>query len=225
MITVARAPSRQGRENVSSRTDLEALSDESLLEQFRRGNAEAFGQLVRRYERELYGYLRRYLGDPHLADDVFQTTFVQVFSKAAQYEPGRPVRPWLYAIATNQAIDALRRIGRHAAVSLEQTEAEADGERRGLLELLEAREADPFDNVDLAETRDLVRACLDRLPDFLRQVILMAYYQGLKYQEIADALDIPLGTVKSRLHAALVKLHEVWKARVPSPESSVPGRD
>ena len=189
---------------------LDRLSDEDLLTRFRKGHREVFGTLVRRYQRELYGYLRRYLGDPHLADDVFQTTFVQVFGKATHYEPGRPVRPWLYAIATNQAIDALRRIGRHPAVSLEQVETEAEGERRGLVELLEAREADPFDNVDAAETRDLVRACLDRLPDFLRQVVLMAYYQGLKYQEIADALDIPLGTVKSRLHAALVKLHEVW---------------
>jgi len=189
---------------------LSRLSDEDILSRFRKGHRDVFGVLVRRYQRELYGYLRRYLGDAHLADDVFQTTFVQVFAKAAQYEPGRPVRPWLYAIATNQAIDALRRIGRHAAVSLEQTEAEADGERRGLLELLEARESDPFDNVDASETRELVRACLDRLPDFLKQVVLMAYYQGLKYQEIADALEIPLGTVKSRLHAAVVKLTELW---------------
>jgi RNA polymerase sigma-70 factor, ECF subfamily len=222
-----RPPGRrtESRRLVPEQDPLARLPDEDLLSRFRKGEREVFGTLVRRYQRELYGYLRRYLGDPHLADDVFQTTFVQVFSKAAQYEPGRPVRPWLYAIATNQAIDALRRIGRHPAVSLEQVETESEGERRGLVELLEAREADPFDNVDLAETRDMVRACLDRLPDFLRQVILMAYYQGLKYQEIADALDIPLGTVKSRLHAALVKLHEVWKARVPSPESSVPGRD
>ena len=111
--------------------ELDRLSDEDLLARFRRGQREVFGTLVRRYQRELYGYLRRYLGDPHLADDVFQTTFVQVFAKAGQYEPGRPVRPWLYAIATNQAIDALRRAGRHPAVSLEQAETEAEGERRG----------------------------------------------------------------------------------------------
>jgi len=203
---------------------LTRLSDEDLLTRFRKGNREVFGTLVRRYQRELYGYLRRYLGDPHLADDVFQTTFVQVFAKAAQYEPGRPVRPWLYAIATNQAIDALRRIGRHQAVSLEQMETEPDGERRGLIEMLEAREADPFDNVDAAETRELVRACLDRLPDFLKQVVLMAYYQGLKYQEIADALEIPLGTVKSRLHAAMMKLSEIWNCEVPSPQSPVRSR-
>jgi RNA polymerase sigma-70 factor, ECF subfamily len=201
---------------------LARLSDEDLLTRFRKGHRDVFGTLVRRYQRELYGYLRRYLGDAHMADDVFQTTFVQVFAKAAQYEPGRPVRPWLYAIATNQAIDALRRLGRHAAVSLEQTEAESDGEKRGLIELLEAREADPFDNVDAAETRELVRGCLNRLPDVFRQVVLMAYYQGLKYQEIADALEIPLGTVKSRLHAAMVKLTEVWNTQVPSPQSPVP---
>jgi RNA polymerase sigma-70 factor (ECF subfamily) len=195
---------------------LAQVSDEELLSRFRKGQRDVFGSLVRRYQRELYGYLRRYLGDADLADDVFQTTFVQVFAKAAQYEPGRPVRPWLYAIATNQAIDALRRLGRQSAVSLEQTEAESDGERRGLIELIEAREADPFDNVDAAEMRELVRGCLNRLPDFMKQVVLMAYYQGLKYQEIAETLDIPLGTVKSRLHAAVVKLTEIWNEGVLS---------
>jgi RNA polymerase sigma-70 factor (ECF subfamily) len=196
---------------------LAKVPDEELLSRFRKGQRDVFGSLVRRYQRELYGYLRRYLGDADLADDVFQTTFVQVFTKAGQYEPGRPVRPWLYAIATNQAIDARRRLGRHPTVSLEQTEGEAEGEKRGLIDMLEAREADPFNNVDAAETRTLVRSCIDRLPDFLKTVVLLAYYQGLKYQEIADALDIPLGTVKSRLHAAVIKLHELWTNEVPSP--------
>jgi RNA polymerase sigma-70 factor (ECF subfamily) len=201
---------------------LAQVSDEDLLARFRKGQREVFGTLVRRYQRELYGYLRRYLGDADVADDVFQTTFVQVFAKANQYELGRPVRPWLYAIATNQAIDAMRRLGRQAAVSLEQTETEDNGERRGLIEMLVAREADPFDIVDAIETRDLVRSCILRLPDFMKQVVLMAYYQGLKYQEIAEALDIPLGTVKSRLHAAIVKLHEIWDQEVPSSRFQVP---
>jgi RNA polymerase sigma-70 factor (ECF subfamily) len=199
---------------------LARLSDEDLLARFCKGQREVFATLVRRYQRELFGYLRRYLGDADLADDVFQTTFVQVFAKAAQYEAGRPVRPWLYAIATNQAIDALRKIGRHPTVSLEQTETETDGERRGLIDLLEARETDPFDNVDAAETRELVKACLDRLPDYMKQVVLMAYYQGLKYQDIADALEIPLGTVKSRLHAAMMRLNEIWHSQVSSPTTA-----
>src|SRR6478736_9046340 len=96
-------------------------SDEELLLRFRRGETEAFGILVRRYERELYGYLRRYLGDGSLAEDVFQNTFLQLYVKSNQYEAGRPVRPWLYTIATHQAIDALRRSARHQAASLEQT--------------------------------------------------------------------------------------------------------
>ena len=199
---------------------LARCSDEELLTRFRKGQRDVFGALVRRYQRELYGYLRRYLGDADLADDVFQTTFVQVYSKAELYEPGRPVRPWLYAIATNQAIDAMRRVGRHPTVSLEQTEGDGDGERRGLIDLIEAREVDPFDQAEASETRDLVRACVDRLPDFMKQVVLMAYYQGLKYQEIADALSIPLGTVKSRLHAALVKLHESWTEAPSLPDVS-----
>ena len=95
-------------------------SDEDVVAAFRAGQREAFGVLLRRYERELYGYLRRYLGDASLADDVFQNTFLQIFIKSEQFEEGRPVRPWLYAIATNQAIDAMRKIGRHATVSLDR---------------------------------------------------------------------------------------------------------
>ena len=87
----------------------DGVPDETLLERLRNGRREMLGPLVRRYERELYGYLHRYLGDAELAADVFQNTFVAVFVKIQQYEPGRPARPWLYAIATNQAIDALRR--------------------------------------------------------------------------------------------------------------------
>lgn len=190
---------------------LSTASDEELLARFCRGKTEAFGVLLRRYERELYGYLRRYLGDSVLAEDVFQNTFLQLYAKSSQYEQGRPVRPWLYTIATHQAIDALRRNARHQAVSLDQNQTELpDGEVRSLLELLETRGVGPLDQVQNEERRELVRASVDALPEFLKQVVLMAYYQGLKYREIADILGIPVGTVKSRLHAALVKLQEAW---------------
>jgi RNA polymerase sigma-70 factor (ECF subfamily) len=184
-----------------------------LLARFRRGQREAFGVLVRRYERELYGYLRRYLGDGNLADDVFQNTFLQLYTKIGTYEPGRPVRPWLYTIATHQAIDALRRNGRHQALSLDQCRDEADGgDLQGLTAALESPTPGPLDLAQGEERRQHVRAAVDRLPDFLRQVVLLAYYQGLKYREVADILGIPVGTVKSRLHAALQKLQESWAA-------------
>jgi RNA polymerase sigma-70 factor (ECF subfamily) len=198
---------------VQATDPLTNCSDEELLQSFRRGTTEAFGLLVRRYERELYGYLRRYLQDSSLAEDVFQNTFLQVYIKSGQYEAGRPVRPWLYTIATHQAIDALRRNGRHQAVSLDETRAEpGEGDTATLLEMLESRSANPLDAASAQERKEQVRASVDRLPDFLRQVLLLAYYQGLKYREIADILDIPVGTVKSRLHAALVKLQEFWVA-------------
>jgi len=198
---------------------LRTWSDEELLIAFRQGKREAFGLLVRRYERELYGYLRRYTGDDHLADDVFQNTFLQVYVKADQYEVGRPVRPWLYTIATHQAVDALRRHGRHPTVSLDQTVRETgDGEMRSLLELLEAGGGGPPDHAEGEERRLFVRAGVEQLPDFLRQVVVLAYYQGLKYRDVADILGIPVGTVKSRLHAALVRLHEAWAAAAVIPE-------
>jgi RNA polymerase sigma-70 factor (ECF subfamily) len=183
------------------------------LAAFRRGQRDAFGLLVRRYEGELYGYLRRYLGDGDLADDVFQNTFLQVFTKIRHYEAGRPVRPWLYTIATNQAIDALRRTGRHQAISLDLEREEARGaDMPQLLGFLESRGPSPLEHVQAEERRQLVRAGVERLPEFLRQVVILAYYQGLPYKEIADIMGIPVGTVKSRLHAALMRLHEAWAA-------------
>jgi RNA polymerase sigma-70 factor, ECF subfamily len=204
----------KNRENVVADTDtLQDSPDEDLLIRFCAGQTEAFGVLVRRYERELYGYLRRYLGDSSLAEDVFQNTFLQLYLKSGHYEPGRPVKPWLYTIATNQAIDALRRSGRHQAVSLDvERESSGEGESQTLMELLQDREPGPVEQAHGQERRERIRASVEQLPDFLRQVLLMAYYQGLKYREIADALDIPVGTVKSRLHAALVKLQEIWSA-------------
>jgi len=190
---------------------LTTCSDEELLARFRQGQRDAFGALVRRYERELYGYLRRYLGDGNLADDVFQNTFLQLYTKIGQYEPGRPVRPWLYTIATHQAIDALRRGGRHPVLSLDQRREEAqNGDIQSLVAMLQARSPGPLDQAVSEELRQFVRASVDALPDFLRQVVILAYYQGLKYREIADIVGIPVGTVKSRLHAALVKLQEAW---------------
>ena len=190
---------------------LTLCSDEELLGQFQNGLQRAFEVLVRRYERELFGYLRRYLGDATLADDVFQNTFLQLYTKINTYECGRPVRPWLFTIATHQAIDALRRNGRHAALSLDEQRSSAeDGDLHQLLDALQQRTPNPLDAVQGEERRQLVRTSVDQLPENLRQVVLLAYYHGLKYREIATLVGIPVGTVKSRLHTALIKLQEVW---------------
>jgi len=190
---------------------LQHSSDEELLARYRAGVREAFGVLVRRYEGELFGYLRRYLGDADLAADVFQNTFLQVFTKAEQFESGRPVRPWLYTIATHQAIDALRRQGRHPTVRLDEGLDEKSGEENVQLgRFLETPGPGTLDQIEADERRQLVRDTVAQLPDFLRQVVLLAYFQGLKYSDVAEILGIPVGTVKSRLHTALSRLQEAW---------------
>jgi RNA polymerase sigma-70 factor (ECF subfamily) len=201
---------------VGAGDSLASYSDEDLMQRLRQGQTEVFGTLVRRYERELYGYLRRYLGDESLAEDVFQNTFLQVHLKCKQYEVGRPVRPWLYTIATNQAIDALRRNQRHMNLRLEEPHSpQSNGETTELLHLVECRMDGPLETLTAGERREQIRASVEALPELLRQVLILAYYQGMKYREIAEILDIPVGTVKSRLHAALAKLQESW-ASLPS---------
>jgi RNA polymerase sigma-70 factor, ECF subfamily len=186
-------------------------SDEQLLERYRlHEQRELFAELVRRYQRELYNYLRRFLGDAEMAEDVFQATFLQVHLKREQFESGRKVRPWLYTIATNQAIDAQRRNRRHRMVSLDRNGPD-DAENTGkLMDLLISEEHDPHLHVETRERGELVRQAMEELSDPMRHVIQLVYYQGLKYREAAEILDVPVGTVKSRLHSAIARLNEIW---------------
>lgn len=198
---------------LGSAEDLAAMTDEELLSRYRdKGQTEDFNQIVHRYERELYRYLARYLGNPTLAEDVFQNTFLQVHLKRGLYEDGRPVRPWLYAIATHQAVDALRKAGRHPTLSLDQRVDSSDAEPSALVDLLVSDVPGPLSELQGTERRDWIRQSIKRLPETLRQTLILAYYQDLKYREIAEILKIPVGTVKSRLHAALAKLQEMARA-------------
>jgi RNA polymerase sigma-70 factor (ECF subfamily) len=192
---------------------VDQLSDEQLLLGYRdRGDRELFAQLVRRYEHELYNYLYRYMGNAEMAEDAFQATFLQVHLKCEQFEPDRKFRPWLYAIATNKAIDAQRRNRRHRLASLDQIVGRQDEEQGRLLDLLSSHEPGPVEVVEGDESQQWIRKEIATLPDHLRSVIGLVYFQGLKYREAAEALSIPVGTVKSRLHAAVLKLNEAWQA-------------
>src|SRR5262245_47181729 len=120
------------------------MSDEELLLAYREhADRLAFPELVHRYERELYSYLRRYLVDASLAEGAFQETFLQVQLKCDQFEEGRKFRPWLYTIATNQAIDAQRRNKRHRSVSLDRNTRQEGNELGSLMDLLVSREPNP----------------------------------------------------------------------------------
>jgi RNA polymerase sigma-70 factor (ECF subfamily) len=190
------------------------MSDEQLLLAYRaRGAGDAFETLVIRYERELYSYLFRYLGDSAMAEDAFQTTFLQVHLKRDQFEEGRSFRPWLYTIATNQSIDAQRRNKRHRILSLDRRGESLDGEETGsLVELLLSREPEATSHLEREERREWIREAVRNLPEQFRSAVVLVYYQGIKYREAAEVLGIPVGTVKSRLNAALHKLQEAWQA-------------
>ncbi len=189
---------------------LAAWTDERLLLEYQsRRDQRVFEELVKRYENELYGYLRHYLGSAEMAEDVFQQAFLQVHLKCDQFEPGRKVRPWVYAIATNQAIDYQRRNQRHRVGSLDRL-----GRPSGRQELPAGADwighaADgPAEGAESAERREVLRRAVDELPEQSKQIVTMVYFQGLKCREAAEALLIPVGTVKSRLHTAMQRLTE-----------------
>jgi len=187
----------------------DGLSDEELLRRCRiEGDRNAFEVLVQRYESELFNYLRRYLGNAEMAEDVFQATFLQVHLKQDQFEEGRRFRPWLYTIATHQAIDAQRRNKRHRMVSLDHRTG--DDDIGTLVDMLAADGQTAAEQLQAEEARDWVRSAVEQLPESLRAALLLVYHQGMKYREAADVLGIPVGTVKSRLHSALLKLNESW---------------
>ena len=188
-----------------------AATDEDLLRRYRQSeDPAAFEELVHRYEAELYGYLHRYLGNAAMAEDTFQATFLQLHLKCGQFDEDRKVRPWLYTIATHQAIDAQRRNRRHRAVSLDR--AGGDDGTGSLLEFSPSDDPDPADELALGETCQAAREAVAALPEPLRVAVHLIYYQGLKYREAADVLSIPVGTVKSRLHTAIRRLAAVIRA-------------
>jgi RNA polymerase sigma-70 factor (ECF subfamily) len=189
--------------------DHDALTDENLLIKYRDfGDRNAFEILVERYERELFNYLRHYLGSTEAAEDVFQSTFFQVHLKSEQFEPDRKFRPWLYRIATNQAIDYQRKNRRHKAVRL-NTDSEEDSASGYNIEYLVSNEPEADQKMMESERAEQVRGVLAELPDMYKQALYLVYFQKMKYQEAAETLCIPFGTVKSRLHYAVKKLNEM----------------
>ena len=197
------------------------LDEDLLLEYAEKGTREAFEELVHRYERELYGYLRRFLRSAELAEDAFQAVFLQLHLNCRQFDPGRKLRPWLYRIATTRAIDLMRQNRRHRAISL-NVEPSDRGSSKGLREqdLVNPRDNGPSEQFEAAETGREVRSAVDNFPARLKEVLVLVMFQGLKYQEAADTLGIPLGSVKSRLHEAMLRLRRTFLSAPPKVKSA-----
>lgn len=189
--------------------NLTDATDEQLVERFRDGATPAFELLVKRYRHELFHFLIRFVGNRASAEDIFQEAFLQVHQSIESFDVTRRFKPWLFTIAANKARDFLRRSSQRQAAALSAKIGDEDG--REFMDLMEADLPLPDQTFEKEELRERVRQVAASLPDHLREILLLAYFHRFPYKEIAEMLDIPLGTVKSRLHAAVGTFAQYWK--------------
>ena len=176
-------------------------TDEQLVERALAGDGDAFGEVVRRWERKIYALAYGITGSVEEARDATQETFINAYRNLPRFRGEAQVSSWLHRIAVNQCITRQRRARVRAETALEE-EVEA-GREQFLSTGLEASPAHASESKQRAEA---VRRAVASLPQELREVVLMKEFEDLTFQEIADALQIPLSTVKSRLYTALKQL-------------------
>jgi RNA polymerase sigma-70 factor, ECF subfamily len=149
--------------------------------------------------------------DRSAAEDVFQETFLQVHQSVEQFDPQRRFRPWLFTIAANKARDLRRSQARRPVNALQATVSPTDEESGEFIDLMQAVDNLPEKPLERAELQQLVQKAVMSMPDHLRQILLLSYFHDFPYKQISEILDIPLGTVKSRLHAAVAHFADRWK--------------
>jgi RNA polymerase sigma-70 factor (ECF subfamily) len=189
----------------------EGRVDEQLLDDYRHGDNTAFSKLVDRYQRELYHFLVRFLGNRASAEDVFQETFLQVHQSAEQFDLQRRFRPWLFTIAANKARDLIRSQARRPTNPLQASISPGDDESGEFIDLMQSAAESPSEPMEKRELQQTVHDTVTGMPDHLREILLLSYFHQFPYKQISEILDIPLGTVKSRLHAAVAHFADRWK--------------
>ena len=190
-----------------------APTDEKLLEEYVAGKTASFELLLRRHTQELHRFVLRFTGDSVAAEDVVQETFLQVHGSATAFDPSRRFKPWLFTIAANKARDYLRRRSRRREVPFDaQIGNDDDGQR--FLDLLSGDDVLPHEDLLFEEKRRVIRDIIGAMPTKLSEVLILAYYHRFAYKEIAEVALIPLGTVKSRLHAAIVHFGQRYREAV-----------
>jgi len=199
-------------------SDLKKLTDAELLARYTAGEEAAFSEIVNRYKNSLYAFLRQFLNRHELVEDVFQETFLQLFSSRESFDKSRPLRPWLFTIAANKAKDALRKWQRTSTVPIGTM---ADSQELSFDDMLNTVTSDstmPYEELQKSETALRVGRIIADMPENLRGILILAYFQRFSYKQMAEILSIPIGTVKSRLHTAVGRFAKEWKASVGSKE-------
>ena len=195
---------------------------EELLQAVARGDELAFEELVRRYQLQLINFFFPLVWDRHMAEDLAQEVFVRLYTSAAGYQPTAPFTSYLYRIARNCWIDQRRQTkSQRLERSIDAGDEETGAALRDALSVLveqpeESARKDEF-------VKGLVGA-IDSLPTDHKVVFILSQVEGLRYKEISDVLDIPEGTVKSRMHAALKKIREELQSQARRSKPSGPAQ-
>lgn len=195
-------------------TDPRAQSVEELVTRSQRGDPAAFDRLVDLYQDRLYNYVARMVHDPTEAEDLTQEAFVKAFRNLPSFRGASTFQTWLYRIASNLIIDAARRRRRRANTC--SLEAPLEGDEGPLLrEQEDVSTPGPARDLETAELQRQVHQAIQQLPPRLRSVVVLYELQGLSYEEIAEILGCPLGTVKSRLFNARMELKQRLQTALP----------
>ena len=193
--------------------DWDKLDDTALIASIQKGRIQAFTQLVERHQRSLINFFYHLSWDRQVAEDCAQEVFLRLYGHLGSYEPQAKFTTFLYRIARNLWIDRMRaeasRGGRPASL-----EAVSDsGGDRPLRDRVSSPSPTPVEILAKQETRQALRDAIERLPEEQKTVLILSEMQGLKYQEIGAILEIPVGTVKSRMHTAMERLKELLMDR------------
>jgi RNA polymerase sigma-70 factor (ECF subfamily) len=176
--------------------------DASLVADLKAGSEEAFALLIAQYHQPLYSLIARSVNDPADAADLTQEVFIKVFRSIRSFHGDASLRTWLYRIALHEASNQRRWWSRHKRQEV-TIDSPYDQEEDGNSVCLSATLADegnsPFDNVAQSEVRERVEAALRQIPEAFRTVVVLREIEGFAYEEIAEILNVNLGTVKSRL--------------------------
>jgi len=191
-----------------------------LVEAAKAGDQNAFGNLVDAYQDRIYGYLSRMLSDPNEAEDVAQETFVRAYRSLSRFRGASSFHTWLYRIASNLAIDVARKRKRQDGATYSLDAPVEVGDNEYDREIPDESNA-PEEISEQREVQQTVRRAMGELPDKLRDVIVLYELQGESYEDIAETLDVPLGTVKSRLFNARGQLKERLQDMVAAGELQI----
>lgn len=188
----------------------DAVDESALAKRAQEGDEAAFETLVERFSVPIMDYCRRMVGNETMAEDLAQETFVKFYLAINQYDPAKPLSPYLYRIAHNHCLDWLRK-KKVDTIPLAWEDAETEAVYE--IEVPDSKLA-PDELVARAEVNRAIEEGLESLPPIYRSALIMRYREGMAYEEIAAALDLPLGTVKAQIHRGREKLQQKLSAFV-----------